>query len=266
MSTRIPNRLLARAALALALAAAFAAPALAKDWKTVRIGTEGAYPPFNFIASDGKIQGFDIDIAQAICDHEKVQCSFVAQDWDGLIPALLAGKYDMIFASMSITDERKKTIAFTDRYYRSPALFVATKENAGLTATPEGLKGKTIGVQSGTVSATYLDALFAPAGVEIKQYATQDEANLDLSSGRVDALLADKVVMMPWLTKAGDGGCCQVIGPDITDPKYFGEGIGAGLRKEDADLKAIFDKGIADIRADGTYDKINAKYFPFSLY
>lgn len=249
-----------------AILAVLAQPAFAKDWKTIRIGTEGAYPPFNFIDSNQQIQGFDIDIAKAICEKEKVTCEVVAQDWDGLIPALLAGKYDAIFASMSITEERSKSIAFSNRYYRSPALFVADKKNAGLAATPQGFAGKTIGVQSGTVSARYLEALFVPAGVEVKQYATQDEANLDLSSGRIDALLADKLVMLPWLEKSGDAGCCQVVGQDVSDPKYFGDGIGAGIRKEDADLKALIDKGIADIRADGTYEKINAKYFPFSLY
>jgi polar amino acid transport system substrate-binding protein len=253
-------------ATALAIAALVQPASAAGKWSTIRIGTEGAYPPFNFLDSNQQLQGFDIDIAKAICDKEQVSCEFVAQDWDGLIPALLAGKYDAIFASMSITDERKKTIAFTDRYYRSPALFVADKKYASLATTPEAFSGKTIGAQSATVSATYLEALYAPAGAEVKLYATQDEANLDLASGRLDAVLADKVVMLPWLEKQPSGQCCQVIGPDVSDPKYFGEGIGAGLRKGDADLKALLDKGIADIRADGTYDRINAKYFPFSLY
>ena len=255
----------ASAAIA-ALVLALAPPAYAKDWTTVRIGTEGAYPPFNFMDSNQQLQGFDIDIAKAICEEEKVTCEIVAQDWEGLIPALLAGKYDAIFASMSITEERAKTIAFSNRYYRSPALFVASKGNAALPSTPKGLAGKTVGAQSGTVSATYLQAVYAPAGVDVKLYATQDEANLDLASGRLDAMLADKVVMLPWLEKSQDGGCCQVIGQDVSDPKYFGDGIGAGMRKSDPELKALIDKGIADIRADGTYDKINAKYFPFSLY
>ncbi|MET0313990.1 MAG: lysine/arginine/ornithine ABC transporter substrate-binding protein [Hansschlegelia sp.] len=250
--------------LAAAMALAFAAQA--KDWSKIRIGTEGAYPPFNFIDSAQQLQGFDVDIAKAICDKEKVSCDVVAQDWDGLIPALLAGKYDAIFASMSITDERKKNIAFSSKYYSSPALFVAQKSDAGLATTPDGMKGKTLGAQSATVSARYLQEVFAPAGVEVKLYATQDEANLDLASGRVDAVLADKVVMLPWLEKSPDGQCCQIVGQDVSDPKYFGEGIGAGMRKDDTDLKALIDKGIADIRADGTYDRINAKYFPFSLY
>lgn len=257
---------LAAAAFALAVAGFAPAGAEAKEWTKVRIGTEGAYPPFNFIDSNQQLQGFDIDIAKAICENVKVECTFVAQDWDGIIPALLANKYDAIMASMSITDERKQTIAFSNKYYQTPALFIADKKNASLGTTPEALKGKTVGAQSATVSATFLEDVYGKAGANVKLYATQDEANLDLASGRLDAVLGDKTVLLPWLEKAQEGKCCQVIGQDIRDEKYFGEGIGIGLRKEDTDLKALFDKGIEGIRADGTYEKINAKYFPFSLY
>ncbi|GBD48213.1 lysine/arginine/ornithine ABC transporter substrate-binding protein [Methylopila sp. Yamaguchi] len=254
-------------AAALALACALiAGPAAAKDWSKLKIGTEGAYPPFNVVGADGQVQGFDIDIAKAICEKIKAECTFVAQDWDGIIPALLANKYDAIFASMSITDERKKTIAFSKRYYQTPALFVTDKRNASMGTSTDAMKGKTIGAQSSTVSGTYLQDVYEPAGATVKLYATQDEANLDLASGRLDAVLGDKTVMLPWLEKSEAGKCCQVIGQDIRDEKYFGEGIGAGLRKEDVELKELIDKGIAEILADGTYEKINAKYFPFSLY
>lgn len=254
-------------AVAAALAVlSVAGPASAKEWRTVRIGTEGAYPPFNFIDSDRNLQGFDVDVARAICEHEKVTCEFAAQDWDGLIPALLAGKYDAIFASMSITAERRQVIAFSDRYYASPSLFVAPKDGGLTDVSPQALAGKTIGAQTGTVNARYLDDVYQSKGVEVKLYATQDEANLDLASGRIDAVLADKLVMLPWLEKSAEGQCCQVVGMDLTDPGYFGEGIGAGMRKGDMELKTLIDRGIADIRADGTYGRINAKYFPFSLY
>ena len=252
--------------LAVAAAALIPGGAGAKQWTTIRIASEGAYPPFNMLNSDNQLEGFDIDVARAVCAAEKVTCEFVAQDWDGLIPALLAGKFDAVFASMSITAERRKVVAFSDRYYASPALFVAGKTSGLMDSSPKALSGKTLGAQSGTVSARYLEAVYAPAGAEVKLYATQDEANLDLSAGRVDAVLADKLVMLPWLEHAGDGDCCQVIGQDVSDPAYFGEGIGAALRKQDTDLKALIDKGIADIRADGTYERINAKYFPFSIY
>lgn len=241
-------------------------PALAKDWTKIRIGTEGAYPPFNYIDADRQLKGFEIDLARAICERARAACEFVAQDWEGLIPALLAGKYDVIFASLSITDERRKVIDFSEKYYASPSLFVAPKESAGMGITPEALRGKIVGAQAATVNARFLEERYAPAGVEVKLYVTQDEANFDLASGRLDAVLADKLVQLPWLEKSAEGACCQVIGPDMTDPAYFGRGIGAGLRKGDDDLKALIDKAIAEIRADGTYARINAKYFPYSVY
>lgn len=249
-----------------ALLVALCGPAAAKEWTRIRIGTEGAYPPFNFVDAAGRIRGFDVDIAQAICAREKVTCEVVAQDWDGLIPALLAGKFDAIFASMSITDERRKAIGFSEKYYQSPSVVVARRDGGVTDATPEALAGKVVGAQTGTVNARYLEEVFVKAGAEARLYATQDEANLDLVSGRLDAVIADKLVLLPWLEKSADGACCRTVGEDLRDPAYFGAGIGAGLRKEDADLKALIDKGIAGIRADGTYDRINATYFPFSLY
>lgn len=266
--TTISRRGAIAAAVALALAGVVFAPAGAdaKEWTKVRIGTEGAYPPFNFIDSNQQLQGFDIDVAKAICEKMKVECTFVAQDWDGIIPALLANKYDAIMASMSITPEREKVIAFSNKYYQTPATFIADKKNASFGSTPEALKGKTLGAQSSTTHATYLEDVYGKAGATVKLYATQDEANLDLSSGRLDAVLADKTVLLEWLDKSDAGKCCQFIGQDIRDEKYFGTGVGVGMRKEDTDLKALFDKGIEAIRADGTYEKLNAKYFPFSVY
>ena len=246
------------------LAAALACGAAqAKDWKKIRIGTEGAYPPFNFVDKSGELQGFDIDIAKAICDKLKAECSFVAQDWDGIIPALLANKYDAIVASMSITDERRQRVAFSDKYYNTPARFVA-KKGAKLDATAAGLEGKTVGAQRATTHASYLEDNFKDA--EIKLYGTQDEANLDLANGRLDAVLADATVLYEWLEKTDEGKCCAFVSEPIVAPKWFGEGVGVALRKDDKELAAMVNKAIAEIRADGTYEKINKKYFPFSIY
>ncbi len=238
--------------------------AVAKDWSTVRIGTEGAYPPFNSVDSNGKLVGFDVDIAQALCDHMKVKCDFIAQDWDGIIPALLAGKYDAIVASMSITAERAKKVAFTDKYYNTPAWFIAPKSAHITDTSPEALKGKIIGAQSSTIHANYLQDVYK--GSEIKLYGTQDEANADLASGRLDLVLADSIVLWEWTTKTDDGKCCEHVGKPLNDPKWFGSGAGIAMRKEDTDLKAMFNKALAEILADGTYKKINDKYFPFSIY
>jgi polar amino acid transport system substrate-binding protein len=230
----------------------------AKDWSKIRIGTEGAYPPFNFIDSDKQLQGFDIDIAKAVCEKLKAECTFVAQDWDGIIPALQAGKFDAIFASMSITDERKQVVDFSRAYYNTPSAFIAVKGSGLKDVTAEGLKGKTLGAQSSTIQSGYLEKTYP--GFDFKFYPTQDEVNLDLASGRIDALLVDKVVGMDWL-KTKDGECCEIVA-DIP----LGGGVGAAVRKDDPDLRDAISKAILEIKADGTYEKINAKYFPFSIW
>ena len=248
--------------LAVAIAAVFTVvgAAQAKEWTKVRIGTEGAYPPFNFFDSDNNLQGFDIDIAKALCEKMKVECEFVAQDWDGIIPALQAGKYDAILASMSITEERKKAIDFSNKYYNTPSAFVAQKGSSITDISASGLAGKTIGAQSSTIQSAYLEENYK--GVNIKMYPTQDEVNLDLAAGRLDALLVDKLVALEWMEKTDDGKCCGFIGDDVP----ISEGVGVGIRKDDQALKEMFNKAIAEILADGTYKKINAKYFPFSIY
>ncbi len=229
----------------------------------VRIGTEGAYPPFNFKDASGELKGFDIDIAKALCAEMKAQCTFVAQDWDGIIPALLAKKYDAIIASMSITEERKKKVDFTDKYYSSPAKFIVDKKSGITDVSVEAMKGKTIGAQGSTIHANFLDDLYK--GSNIKLYKTQDDANADLASGRLDAVLADSAVLLGWL-KTDSGGCCAFTGPGFNDPKYFGVGAGIAIRKDQDELREAFNKAIAAIRANGTYKKINEKYFPFDIY
>jgi lysine-arginine-ornithine-binding protein len=243
---------------------ALGAGALAIEWKSVNVGRYGAYPPFNYFDSAKQLQGFDIEIGKALCEKMKVQCEFVAQDWDGIIPALLANKYDAIVASMSMTPERRKVVEFTDKYYQTPASFIAPKDTKLAGITPEDLKGKTIGAQSSTTHSTYLEDKYKDS--DVKLYGTQDEANADLASGRLDAVLADKVVLLEFLEKGSDGKCCKFIGGDLRDTKYFGDGSGIAVRKADTDLRDMFNKAIAEIRADGTYKKINDKYFPFDVY
>jgi arginine/ornithine transport system substrate-binding protein len=253
--------------LALGAAAALfvlASAAYAKDWTKVRIGTEGAYPPFNYMSPDGQIVGFDVDIAMALCEHMKVECTLVQQDWDGIIPALLAKKYDAVVASMSITDERKQKVDFTKKYYQTPARFVARK-GSGIEISKEGLTGKKVGVQRATTNDSFLTDNFGDA-VEIVRYATQDEANLDLVSGRVDLLLADSVTLNESLLKTDQGKDFEFVGPGYSDPKWFGYGIGIALRKSDTDLRDKLNEAIDAIRADGTWDKIAAKYFDFDVY
>lgn len=236
----------------------------AKEWTKVRIGVEGAYPPFSAVAPDGQLVGFDIDIAKALCDEMKVECTLVQQDWDGIIPALLAKKYDAIVASMSITEERKQKVDFTNKYYKTPARFVA-KKGSNIEISKAGLTGKKVGVQRATTHDSFLTDNFGDA-VEVVRYATQEEANLDLVSGRVDLLLADSVTLSDGLLKTDKGRDFEFVGPPYTDEKWFGLGAGIAIRKTDPDLRDKFNQAIDAIRANGTWDKIAAKYFDFDVY
>jgi arginine/ornithine transport system substrate-binding protein len=239
-------------------------PVSAGQWDKIRIGTEGAYPPFNYVDKDGNLQGFDIDIAKALCEEMGVTYEFVVQDWDGIIPGLLAKKYDVIIASMSITEERKQKVDFTEKYYLTPARFVA-KKGGDIEISKEGLKGKTVGVQRATIHENFLRDNFGEA-VDIKSYATQDEANMDLVSGRVDLVIADATVLLGGFLETDAGTGYEFVGPGFTDKEWFGEGIGIALRKGDNALRKMFNKAIQSIREKGIYQKINAKYFDFDVY
>ena len=225
--------------------------------ETVRIGTEGAYPPFNFIDESGELKGFDVEIAMALCDKMGVTCELVAQDWDGIIPGLLAKKYDAIVASMSITDERKKSVNFTNKYYSNLVRFVAPK-GSGLDTG--NLAGKSIGAQRATVAASWLEDNLGDSA-SIKLYDTQENANLDLSSGRLDAIFADGLVIHEWLT-TDEGAGFEFVGEGYS----LDDGIGIAVRKEDTALLDKLNAAIHAIIEDGTYHKINMNYFPFSIY
>lgn len=256
--------LIAHALLALcAVLATAGAQAQAPDWKKIRIGVEGAYPPFSEVGADGKLKGFEIDLANALCAEMKAECTLVQQDFDGLIPALQSRKIDAIIASMSITDERKKVIAFSTPYYSVPARFTA-KAGAKFDFSPAGLKGKKIGVQRATIHEKFVDATFKQS--EIVRYATQDQAFLDLKSGRVDLTLADMVAADLGFIKTPAGKGYELVGPEYNDPKYFGTGVGVGLRK--ADEKTLAKKlndAIAAVRANGSFKKLNDKYFQYDI-
>lgn len=241
-------------------AAVFLAGPVQAEITHVKMGTEGAYPPFNNINEDGKLVGFDIEIGNALCDAMDVTCEWVTSDWDGIIPALLAKKFDTIMASMSITEERKEKIAFTDKYYTSPVRFIRRK---GTDYTPEDISGAVVGVQSATVSENLVNGKFSDA--QVKTYAEQEQANLDLASGRVDLVAADAFVLIDFVDSEA-GNDVEFVGPSYTDEEYLGEGIGIGVRKEDEELRKMLNDAIKQIREDGTYQKINAKYFDFDVY
>jgi polar amino acid transport system substrate-binding protein len=193
----------------------------------------------------------------------KVSCSFIAQDWDGLIPGLLGHRYDAIMAAMEITGEARKDIAFTKPYIRMPSAFMTLKQRATLDTSPAGLVGKAIGVEAGGTHEAYLEDVYKQS--EIRPYATFEEAILDLAEGRLDAVIGDKDAIADFMKTRKEAQCC-VLNMDVPrDPAYFGDGIGIGLRKEDTTLKAMFEKALDSCMADGTFAKITAKYFAFKI-
>ncbi|CAM2810345.1 ABC transporter substrate-binding protein [Vibrio diazotrophicus] len=249
-------------ALGLACCAAlFGSAAFAKE---VRLASDFTYPPFNYKNADGTPVGFDIEIADALCAQAKLECTWVSQSWDALIPSLLARKSDVIMASMRITDDRKKKVLFTNKYYQTPARFVAAK-NADFTIDQAGMKDKVIGVQQGTIHDRYVTDKFG-AVAEIKRYTGQDEVYIDMQNGRLDATFgnADQL-SLAFLDKA-EGKSFEFKGQAVTDKAYIGEGTALALRKQDQELAEKFNQAIVEIRQNGTYDKIAAKYFSFDIY
>ncbi|SDI15466.1 polar amino acid transport system substrate-binding protein [Pseudomonas benzenivorans] len=242
--------------LAAAATLAFGTSAVAAD--KLKIGTEGAYPPFNLIDASGQVVGFDIDIAKALCAKLQAECEVVTSDWDGIIPALNAKKFDFLVASMSITEERMQAVDFTEPYYTNKLQFIAPK-GSDFKTDEASLKGKVIGAQRATIAGTWLEDNLDDV-VEIKLYDTQENAYLDLSSGRVDGVLADTFVNWEWL-KSDAGKGFEFKG----EPVFDNDKIGIAVRKGDP-LREKLNAALKEIVEDGTYKKINDKYFPFSIY
>ncbi|MEH0020762.1 MAG: transporter substrate-binding domain-containing protein [Desulfobacter sp.] len=232
--------------------------------KPVRIGFSAEpYPPFYAPDASGNWTGWEIDIIKAVCEAANLDYVLAPTAWDGIIPALISRKIDMIMGSMSITEARLKSIDFSDKYYNTPTVVVGAK-GLEFDATSEGLKGKIIGVQTATVHQAYASKHFP--GAQIKEYQTQDEINQDLISGRIDATQADSLAIEAFLLSDEGKACCEFKGTVAEDLSILGPGVGVGLRKGDDELKARINAAIAAIRANGTYDRITKKYFSFNIY
>ncbi len=246
-----------------AFATAMVLMAGAAKAETLKVCAEGAYPPFSLTNEAGNLEGFDIDIANALCDEMGVTCEINATEWDGIIPALLEKKCDAIIASMSITEERKERIDFSAKYYQTPAKFVAA-EGSDIEISADGLADAVVGVQRGTTHQDFMEGEFPD--VELKLYATQDEVYLDLVAGRLDVIMQDSVAAKDGFLDTDNGKGFGFIGPDFSNPKYHGEGAGIGVRKEDVVLKYALTGAISSILENGKYGFINAKYFDFLIY
>lgn len=258
------QRALRTSLFAAVLIAAAALPALAQDWKVVRVAVEGAYPPFNEVAKNGKLAGFDVDIAQALCSEMKVECTFVKQSWDQIQDGLLRKDSDAIISSLSINDSRRARYDFTNKYYQTPAKFVARKGTT-IEVSPTGLKGKRIGVQRKTTHEAFLLANYGNI-VDIQTFQTLGEATAALTAGKLDLVLADSWALSLGFLNTPQGKDYALVGPDFTDQRFFGEGVGIAVRKTDPDLRQRFNEALAQIRSDGTYDRIARKYFTFNIY
>ena len=266
------------------IAATLAGGADAAEDRIIKIASEGAYAPWNFTAAGGKLEGFDIDLANELCNRIKVKCEIVAQDWDGIIPSLQAKKYDAIMAGMSITDERKQVIDFAGPYANSPNGYlvskasplakmpgtgetynlVSQKEEAekAIEATKPLLKGKTIGVQVSTTHPAFAEK-YLKGMADIREYKTTEAHDLDLLAGRIDAVLADATAIIGTLDKP-EFKEYALVGPAITGG-IQGDGVGIGMRKEDAELKQKFNEAIKAASQDGTIQKLSMKWFKINI-
>lgn len=275
-------RLFASALMSATLLAGAAASAQAKDWKTVTVVTEGAYEPWNLTNPDGTVGGFEPELLKDLCARMKVECKVMTSDFDSAIPSLIAGKYDVVMDALSITDERKKTIAFTEPYAATPAVFVTDKsgplanaagtgttiklENDDKTATMDDLrkafKGKTIGIQTATVYATFVQNNFKDVAT-IREYKTSPEHDLDLVAGRIDLAFDDATYFTSAFAKPENKDLAYT-GPQIAG-NVWGPGEAFGMRKDDADLVAMFNKAIDEAKKDGTLEKLSQKWFKLNV-
>jgi len=249
--------------------------------KSIRIGTEGAYPPWNNLNSAGELEGAEIDFGNEACKRMGVECEWVTQDWDGIIPALLNGKYDIIIAGMSITEERKAKVNFTNGYMNDGARFwvlqdsglanlsvagvtkvnmnkASGKEKAAIGQLIAAMSGKTVCVQSSTTHANFVEQYMAGA-TEIKLYQTVDDHNLDLAAGRCDAVLTDVASALDFMD-TDQGSNAAFTGPTFSGGPW-GDGVGGAIRKEDTDILEMWNKAIAEMAADGTTANITKKWF-----
>ena len=249
--------------------------------KKIRIGTEGAYPPWNNLNAAGELEGAEIDFGNEACKRMNAECEWVTQDWDGIIPALLNGKYDIIIAGMSITEERKQKVNFTRGYMTDGARFAVMdnsglsdlqvsgiskvdlsnaggKEKAAIGQLIAAFSGKTVCVQSSTIHQNFVDQYMSGA-VEMRLYQTVDDHNLDLAAGRCDAILADVGSIIDFMD-SNQGSEIAFTGPTFFGG-VFGEGVGGAVRKEDTDILEMWNKAIEELSSDGTTATITKKWF-----
>lgn len=252
-------------ALSLMLGLSGSLSAFAQNVETLRLGTDPTYAPFSSKDAKGEIVGFDIDLGNALCQRIQAKCVWVSSDFDALIPSLKAKKIDAIISSLSITDKRLEEIDFSDKLYAADSRLIAAK-GSPIEPTVASLKGKQVGVLQGSTQEAFANNEWRPKGVNVVAYANQDLIYADLDAGRLDAALQDEVAASEGFLKQPAGKAFAFAGPSVKNEQYFGVGTAIGLRKDTPQLKESFNKALAEMRKDGTYDKLAKKYFDFNVY
>ncbi|GEN24823.1 ABC transporter substrate-binding protein [Halomonas cupida] len=228
--------------------------------RDIRIGVDVPYEPMEYRTAEGELTGFDIDLGNAMCAEIGIQCEWVVQAWDGIIPGLAARKYDAIMSSMTINDERREHVLFSEPYFTPPSAWFAPTDLDMETPDTASLEGLTIGVQRGTLQDNYVTDLYGDVA-DVKRYGTADDLVLDMDADRVDIGFLDYPVGKSTLLDS-DSGEYKVVGEQITEPKeYFGDGFGIAFRQRDQDLADAFNQALAALKENGTYDEIFNRYF-----
>lgn len=250
--------------ISLALLLSYCAIQSAAAQQTLRFGVDPTFPPFESKASDGSLQGFDIDLGNAICAQAKVSCKWVQIGFDGSIPALQAKKFDAILSAMSMTEKRREQVAFSDMLYVTPSALITPADSA-LTDDIATLRGKNIGVAQGTIQETYAQTYWAPKGVSVVSYPNQMEIYPDLVAGRLDGTLANAVSADQGFLNTAEGKK-YVNKVTLTDKAVLGNGVGIGLRKDDVTNLKLINAALAELHRNGTYDRLAQKYFKYKVY
>ncbi|ANF57068.1 transporter substrate-binding domain-containing protein [Halotalea alkalilenta] len=254
------KRIVTAALFGASLTLAVGAHAQGRDYQSIRIGVDVPYEPMEYRNPDGSLTGFDIELGDALCERAELQCEWVVQAWDGIIPGLLSRRFDAIMSSMTINEERRQQVLFSEPYISPPSAWFAPSSEGFTSADAQTLKGKTIGVQRGTLQDNYVTDLYG-SEAQIRRYATADDLVIDMSAGRIDIAFLDFPIGKTTMLDA-DQGDYVVVGDMIDEPKeYFGDGFGIAFRPRDEALAERFNQALAEVREDGTYQSLYDKYF-----
>ncbi len=238
-------------------------PASARDWPRIRIGVDGAYPPFSRTEADGKPAGYDVDVARALCQKLAADCEIVAVGWDGLVPALDGKRVDALVASMPVVDTSRRTYDFTRRYHRIGPRFVARVGETRANPVTATLAGVRVGVRAGTAHAAQLAAAHPKAIVV--PFPSEAAAGAAVADHSVDLAFGDTLALYRWLDGPAPRGRVQFVGDEVLDAERFGDGAGIAYRKTDRDLGQLVDRALGELARDGTLDRIAGRWFPFAI-